>query len=262
MPKHFSKNSTAIIAIALIMAVGDLLFVRSRYPTPVVTIQQNPNPAGQTALQPLQSSSPATSVSNPLTPSVISQTFSLPIPFTPQAPTGNWDGLHNEACEEAAAIMANAYLTGDSETKIPAATVENQITTLTNWEQQNFGYSLDTTAAETATMIEEVYGLHTHMLTNYSEDDIKQALTNKEVVIIPEDGQDLDNPNYKTPAPIYHMLVIRGFSGDTMITNDSGTKNGLDYPYSFDTIYNSGADWDHSTNTITGRKHLAIIVSK
>ena len=33
----------------------------------------------------------------------------LPVPFTPQAPTANWDELHGEGCEEASVIMANAY---------------------------------------------------------------------------------------------------------------------------------------------------------
>lgn len=250
MPKHFSKTGLAIIALAVVAAVAGLLYVHVHYPKPVVAPQQNP-----TAVQ--SSATPSTSTGGVIVPN----TFSLPIPFTPQAPTANWDELHNEACEEAAAIMANAYLTGDTETKIPPATVEAQITTLTNWEQQTFGYYLDTTAAETAQMIQGVYGLHAQILNGYTEDDIKQALLNHEVVIIPEDGQDLDNPNYRTPGPIYHMLVVRGFSGDTIITNDSGTRNGLNYPYSFETIYDSGADWDHTTNNIVPA-HVAIIVSK
>lgn len=158
--------------------------------------------------------------------------------------------------------MANAYLTGDKDIVMPPTQVESQITTLTNWEQQNFGYYLDTTAAETAKMIEGVYGLKTQIITNYSEEQVKQALNDHEVVIIPEDGQLLGNPNYKTPGPIYHMLVIRGYTPDAIITNDSGTKNGRNYSYSFATIYDAGANWDHSTNTIDKNVHIAIIVSK
>ncbi len=260
MPKHFSKTSLTITLLAIITAIGAFLYIHKNYPTPIVAPQQN-QPASQA---PAQTTPPASTAGNPpaaTPPSGMPNTFSLAIPFTPQAPTGNWDELHNEACEEAAAIMANAYLTGDTETRLPAARVESEISTLTDWEKQHFGYYLDTTAAETTQMIEGVYGLHTQILQGYTEDDIKQALLKKEVVIIPEDGQELGNPNYKTPGPIYHMLVIRGYSGNTIITNDSGTRNGLNYPYSFSTIYDSGADWNHSTNTID-HTHIMIIVSK
>ena len=34
---------------------------------------------------------------------------SLTVPFTPQAPAANWDELHNDACEEASAIMVAEY---------------------------------------------------------------------------------------------------------------------------------------------------------
>src|SRR3954467_10835183 len=37
------------------------------------------------------------------------RTLLLKVPFTPQAPTANWDELHNEACEEASSLMAGLY---------------------------------------------------------------------------------------------------------------------------------------------------------
>jgi hypothetical protein len=270
MLKHFSKTSLVIVLISVVAACAAILYIHKRWPTiTIVPLQSNSTQGNST--QNTSASNTASANKNTGTPSSSAQsgtssslptTFTLPIPFTPQAPTGNWDTLHNEACEEAAAIMANAYLTGDKDVVMPPASVETQITTLTNWEQQNFGYYLDTTAAETAKMIEGVYGLKTQIINNYSEEQVKQALNNHEVVIIPEDGQLLGNPNYKTPGPIYHMLVIRGYTPDAIITNDSGTKNGRNYSYSFATIYDSGANWDHSTNTIDKNVHIAIIVSK
>jgi hypothetical protein len=263
MFKHFSKTSLVIVLIFVVAACAAILYIHKRWPTiSIVPLQsnstQNNSASNTTATNNSSTSTPPASSSSNSLPA----TFSLPIPFTPQAPTGNWDTLHNEACEEAAAIMANAYLTGDKDVVMPAASVESQITTLTNWEQQNFGYYLDTTAAETAKMIEGAYGLKTQIISNYSEEQVKQALNDHEVVIIPEDGQLLGNPNYRTPGPIYHMLVIRGYTPDAIITNDSGTKNGRNYSYSFSTIYDAGANWDHNTNTIDKNVHIAIIVSK
>lgn len=198
-----------------------------------------------------------TTSSTPSNPS----TLSLKVPFTPQAPTGNWDELHNEACEEAAAIMAEDYFAGDTRTEIPPGEVEAQITKLTNWEQTNFGYYLDTTAAETVQMMNSVYGLHATIIKNYTEADLKKAIQNNSVVVLPVNGQIIGNPYYRQPGPIYHMLVVRGYSGDQIITNDSGTKHGENYKYSFSTLQNASADWNHTTNTISAAS-LMIVVSK
>ena len=46
-------------------------------------------------------------------PVVVPSELHLRVPFTPQAPTANWDELHNEACEEASVLMAAAYFNGD-----------------------------------------------------------------------------------------------------------------------------------------------------
>jgi hypothetical protein len=204
----------------------------------------------------------AAATTSPTTTSPAADAVNLPIPFTPQAPTGNWDELHNEACEEATSIMANAYLTGDREALIPAARVETEISGLTVWEDKHFGYHLDTTAAETAQMIEGYYGLKATVTQNYTLQNIKDQINLGHVVILPVNGRLIGNPYYKTPGPIYHMLVIRGYSGSKLITNDSGTKNGENYPYAFSTLYAAGADWDHSTNTIDQSKKVMIIVSK
>lgn len=191
-----------------------------------------------------------------------SNLLNLPIPFTPQAPTANWDLLHNEACEEAAAIMANAYLVGDRNAVIPTARVEKEIGGLTAWQDKNFGYHLNATAKETALMIEDFYGLRAEVFDNYTLEDIKNRLDSRQVVIIPINGQIIGNPNYQHPGPIYHMLVIRGYTSTGLITNDSGTRRGQNYPYAFKTLFNAGVDWDHKADTIDQSKKLMIVVSK
>ncbi|OGN39139.1 MAG: hypothetical protein A2405_02455 [Candidatus Yanofskybacteria bacterium RIFOXYC1_FULL_44_16] len=158
--------------------------------------------------------------------------------------------------------MAGAYFAGDTREKIPAAEVEIEITKLTKWQDTNFGYYLDTDAVETAEMIESVYGLKTNLVKNFTENDIKSALLAGKVLIIPVNGRKLNNPNYKQPGPIYHMLVIRGYTATKIITNDSGTRNGENYLYSFSTINNATADWDHAIDTIDESKSVMIVVSK
>lgn len=185
----------------------------------------------------------------------------LSVPFTPQAPSANWDELHNEACEEASAVMAEAYFSGDTRETLPAAEVEKKLQKLFDWETDHLGSPLDATAKETATMIQDVYGLSATVKENYTEGDLQAALAQKKLIILPLAGQKLGNPYFKSPGPIYHMIILRGYTGDTFVTNDPGTKHGENYRYSFATLHGAGADWNHDTNSIDANKPLAIIVS-
>jgi len=257
-----SKFSVLIIAVAIVVVAAAFYYINSR--TPVVL--NNNDQANQSATTTgngslannIQPPPPKASSSLPSEPAVLN----LPIPFTSQAPTGNWDLVHNEDCEEAAAVMSNAYLTGNTAVVLPAAQVENEMTSLNNWEDAHFGYHLDTTAQETAQMITDYYGLKATVQDGYTFADIKAQLNLHHVVILPVNGRLIGNPNYTQPGPIYHMLVIRGYTAAGLITDDSGTRKGQNYPYTFDTLRNAAADWDHSINTIDQNKKVMIIVSK
>lgn len=135
--------------------------------------------------------------------------YSIVVPFTAQAPTGNWDELHQDTCEEANAIMAYAYFNNHRETNLAPTFVESEITKLVNWEDAQFGYHKDTNAIETAQMIRDVYGLQTKIVTNYTEKDLKTALAENKVIIYFAAGRLLGNPNFQTPGPLYHVLTIK-----------------------------------------------------
>lgn len=193
-------------------------------------------------------------------PSVaIPPTLQLTVPFTAQAPTGNWDELHNEACEEASIIMAWAYF--NNITSLPPAVVEREIDKLTEWQQTNYGYYLSITTPETARMAREVYGLKTEIV-NMSESVIKQALTEDKLVILPAQGQLLNNPNFTPPGPPYHMLVITGWDNTHFITNDPGTRNGSKYRYTYETLYEATGNYSHSTKLVNTSEKQIIIISK
>lgn len=198
-------------------------------------------------------------IENKIPPTALPAAIYWPVPFTPQAPTANWDELHNEACEEASAIMAHAYFSSSSETSLAPKFVEAEIGRLTAWQDGVFGYHLDTTSAETARMMEQVYGLKTKLLENFTEKEIKNALAAGKLVAISENGRLLGNPYYKRPGPIHHMLLLKGYEKDnSFITNDSGTKRGQNYPYNFETLYAAAGDWDHAAKTVDINKKTAI----
>jgi hypothetical protein len=252
---HGKTKIVFVLLPAMILVIIALFFIRQRHQTAIVNIPQFNNQT-HPSIKDTASTSPDSNF-------IIPNSLFLPVPFTPQAPTGNWDQLHNEACEEASAIMAAEYFSGNKNTQLDSKLVEGQLTRLTEWQDQNFGYHLDTTSAETARMIKEVYGLQTKLLNNFSAEDIKKELAQNHLVLISENGRLLGNPYYKQPGPIHHMLVIKGYDKNgNFITNDSGTKRGLNYLYDFDAIFNAAADWRHNALTTDTNIKIAIAVWK
>ena len=154
--------------------------------------------------------------------------------------------------------MAQAYY-GDT-TSLPPATVETEITKLTKWQQTNFGYYLSITTEEVAQMAKEVYGLSAEIV-NIDERAIKEALLDNKLVILPAQGQLLDNPNFRAPGPPYHMLVITGWDDHGFITNDPGTRKGLNYPYNYDTLEAASGSWNHAAQSVDTTDKRVIIVS-
>lgn len=186
----------------------------------------------------------------------------LKVPFTPQAPTGNWDELHNEACEEASVLMANAFFAGDTRSTLSPNEAEKEIEKLTQWQQENLGYYLSIDSEEVARMTKEVYGLKAEVLREFSEDTLKKALSENKLVLVPVNGRLLGNPYFKQPGPIYHMFVIKGYNKDTFIVNEPGTKRGKDYQYSYQTIRGAIGDYDHSKKETVSSRPAIVIVSK
>lgn len=189
----------------------------------------------------------------------------LAVPFTTQAPGANWDADHEEFCEEATVVMAGRFFTNRPISS--TADAESALQAVKQWELDNLGFYFDTTAEETAAMARGVYGLNVVLKTNPTITDIKQALAEDKLVIVPAAGRQLGNPNFKAPGPIYHNLVLRGFTKDgKFITNDPGTRKGEAYIYDQSVVMNAMHDWvpngDRTTaanGDATGQKVILIL---
>ena len=188
--------------------------------------------------------------------------FLLPIPFTPQAPTANWDTLHNEACEEASIIMTQAYFYGFKESTLSPQYTENELTKITKWETTNFGYFLDINSEEIVQTLKQIYGLQSKLITNFSEESVKTILAKKHLIIWPSNGKKLNNPNFKNGGPPYHVIILKGYNGSTFITNDPGTRLGLNYPYPYQTLYQANGDYNNQTHVVDLTKKILIEVWK
>ncbi len=111
-------------------------------------------------------------------------------------------------------------------------------------------------------MIEKFYGLKAEIVSFPGSSKIKEEIAKGNLVLFSANGRDLENPYYKQPGPIHHMMVIIGYDEKKFITNDPGTKRGLRYLYDYEILRSAAADWDHSIHSVDNNKKFAIIVSK
>lgn len=182
----------------------------------------------------------------------------IKVPFTSQAPFGIWDQRHEEACEEASLIIIKYYLDGKTLTKDIA---EAEIQKMINFEIKNYGDYKDTSAEQNIKLAEDFYGLkNLKIIYDFGQDDIKKELAKNNPVIIPAAGRELGNPYYTPPGPLYHNLVLIGYSGSQIITNDPGTRRGEGYRYDINVLYNAIHDFPGDLNKMDqGRKAMIVI---
>lgn len=184
----------------------------------------------------------------------------LLVPFTPQAPKANWDMPYQEACEEASIIMVAGYYRGDKGT-YASSTADKMILDLIRLEEDQFGFGADITSSEAASVIEAYDpSLKAAVVSVTSTDSIKSYVARGIPVIVPADGKVLPNPNFRNGGPVYHMLVVTGYTEDRFITNDPGTRNGYDFTYAYSDLINAIHDWNDG-DVSKGRK-LMIVAEK
>ena len=211
---------------------------------------------------PLESAEPA----GPQTPAVAPAPAPLParvshaVPFSPQAPFGNWSQPYQDACEEASVAMAMAWVRGEA--SLPPERARDEILDAVAFEDYNFGYHRDTALRETAKLITHLYGYpNISIAYDISTQDIKRELAVGNIAIVPASGLVLQNPHYTVP-PAYHMVVVTGYddAAGAFIVNDPGTKRGAGWRYSYQTLERAIHDWTGNPQTILeGRSGMIVV---
>ena len=184
------------------------------------------------------------------------------VPFTVQAPFGEWGNpLFQDGCEEAAITMAAYWLSGKPLTQEVA---KKEIQALAEWQRKKFGQSVDTSAEDTRAMLAGYYGVTTALVTAHiTLLDMVAALGQGKLVIVPADGRALKNPHFKQPGPPRHMVVVTGYDSETreFIVNDAGTRFGEGYRYKEDILYSAILDYatgNHVPVTSTDKVMLTV----
>jgi len=186
------------------------------------------------------------------------KTFNLSVPFTSQAPHYQWKEMpYKEGCEEAALIILDYYYQGKDFTPDIA---DEEIVKMANWQIDNWGGHYDLTATQTALLAELYLGYENNeVIYNPTIEIIKQKVYQGLPVIIPTAGRMLNNPYYTPPGPLYHMLVIKGWTENNFITNDPGLfQKGRDYQFPFQIVMNAIHDWNGG-DVNNGQKVMLII---
>ncbi len=133
-----------------------------------------------------------------------------------------------------------------------------KITTL----EDSLGYGLSMTAEQTVDIIQKYSDYSARVIENPTVDQLKELLVKGEPIIIPAAGRKLGNPFFTGIGPLYHMLVIRGYTKDgKFITNDPGTRHGENYTYDASVLMNAIGDWNNG-DPEHGAKRVVIIESK
>ena len=182
----------------------------------------------------------------------------IKVPFTSQAPFGNWARPWQDFCEEASLVMAVHFVWGLAITP-QAADTEMQI--MQRYEALVLGHSKDTSIEETAGILRGLFGFKkVSTKVVISVQDIKKELSAGRLVIMPAAGQMLKNPYFTAPGPVYHMLVVRGFDDarDVFITNDPGTRRGEGLTYDQTLLFMALHDWNGCA-VLQGEKRIMIV---
>ncbi len=201
--------------------------------------------------------------SRPLDPlanfAAIPDETNLAVPWISQAPFANWDMPYQEACEEASMIMLDGFF--KKTPKITPQQADEAIQKLVTYQNKVRGDYKDTNAEETAKILRDYFGYKdVRVLSFDTSDDIRNIVGRSFPVIIPFSGKDLDNPNFRNGGPLYHMLVVKGYTQDGLfITNDPGTRKGEEYVYTFQKIVDAAHDWNGG-DVKQGEKVMIVVV--
>jgi len=173
------------------------------------------------------------------------------VPFTSQAPKGNWQDIRQEdGCEETSSLMAVKWARNEKFKNVNDT--EKQLVAISDWEKKIYGSYQDTSAKDTAARILKGYFNFNNysVKENITITDIKNELYKGNIVMLPMNGIKLKNPNYKQPGPPRHMILVTGYDVQKkqFIANDPGTRKGEKYRYSEKILFNAIQDYPSGNN--------------
>jgi hypothetical protein len=201
------------------------------------------------------------------------------VPYTGQAPSGNWNALHEEFCEAAAVLMVaywyqHKYVGSDVQT-IPPAEADNVMTNqIVPWERHTFPY-LDLPLTDVAKVGSAFDPTLVGAVSPIDPEVIRQNLAANRPVIIPvmtqlPNGQLIEKhyTNHRGPQGgfgVYHLIVLIGYdtASDTFYADDPGiVPEGKRHEYSWSLLSAAIDAQTTSPDTRVRQGRVMLIFSK
>jgi Peptidase_C39 like family len=234
----FRRLEAAFAAIAVLAGLGSvgLAVYDSRHPELVA--QPLPSTDVVVSAPPVATPTPVEATPTPSPTPLPASLFIQHVPYTVQAPYGNWDSAHEEYCEAAAILMVNRFYKGQvyANDRIPPAEADTAMGQIVQVERQTYPGVLDLSLDRVAAIGKALYN-YDSQLQPATLDNVKAALAAGKPVLIPVNthgapgGQKIA-PYYGSPG-VYHVIVLIGYDGSTVYANDSGISQGQRYAYAW-----------------------------
>jgi len=188
-------------------------------------------------------------------PGAIPPSIMLEVPFSSQAPHGNWDEPYQNACEEMSLLMVTHFLGGTSFADADQA--DREVKEFTTWMAKT-GHGISITLEELARIAEQRNPAYRAVISeDVSLISMQRLLAAGKPIIVPAAGRMLGNPFFNGDGPWYHMLVVVGYDREFFYTNDPGTGKGKLFQYRHDVLLNAIHDWTGKDELIAeGNKRL------
>lgn len=244
------SNRVLAVAVALVTCTACNRATEVQPELPVVHSESSVSMSQSVSLSSQVQASETTSSVSP--PKVL-----IPAPFSPQAPTANWDAAHEETCEEMSLILA--FLAKQGVTSITAEEAEGQLQKLLAYELEH-NYGQDITVAELQAIAKDYFNLSTSIISVRGEQDLVLPLSKGKLVIVPLAGRELGNPYFSGEGPWYHMVLLTGYTEESFITHDVGTRRGRNYKYDKLRFLNAIHDWTGVKEEIFRGERKALVI--
>lgn len=224
----------------------------------IVTVTTTPTTVAAAVASSTRPVSVTTTAVSPLTGTLelTAKDINLDVPYTSQAPERNWEQPWQDACEEASALMLDAYYQHYGLSPLAA---KDELQKIIAWETER-GWGNSIGAAQIKILLEDYFKIKrpVRIVTNPSVEQIKKFLAAGHPVIAVVSGRTLPNPFYSNGGPVYHVLVIRGYTKDKFITNDPGVNRGKNFVFKISDVMNALHDWNGG-DTMNGVPTVLIV---
>ena len=162
------------------------------------------------------------------------------VPFTSQAPKGDWGSPWDDFAEEAIMTMVRQWWKNEALLSVEQS--EATMLDIARYEEENIGNEGLLSIEQVQSSLDDFFAIPSQILDDPSVEQLKATLDEGSILIAPINGQVLLNPHYGNPAPENHMILIYAWEGDIFITHDPGTRHGESVTYDQQKILESIQD--------------------